>query len=165
MAVAQPRLISRKPRVFYRPAASGGAGAWTEISGFFNSFELMPKRGRIDSRGFGTVGARNDKGDPEHQVKLGVYHSRDWSELSALLVTELNADDATEFMWKARGSVATSADNPYRQVSVMLTSLGNLGGAQNTISRLEETFDIEGQILKSTTAGDPPADGTFSVEM
>ena len=162
---AQPRLIVRRPKVFYRPAASAGVGAWTELSGFFYTMEIMAKRDKIDSKGYGTVGSRNDKGDPTHQVKIGVYHSRTWSELSALLVTELNADDPTEFMVKFRGPTATSADNKYRMFSIMLTSLGNLGGAQNTISKLEETFDIEGQISASTTAGDPPADNTFTVEM
>lgn len=165
MAVAQPRLIVRRPRVFYRPAAAGGVGAWTEISGFFFSMEIMAKRGKIPSPGFGTVGSRNDKGDPEHQVKIGLYHSRTWSELSALLVTELNADDPTEFMVKFRGPTATSADNKYRQFSIQLTALGNIGGKQNDISKLEETFDIEGQILASTAVGDPPADNTFAVEM
>ncbi len=161
--MAQPRLIPRKPKVFYRPASAGGAGAWTDISGFFKSMEIMAKREGIDTSGYGTVGKRTDKGDPADQVKLEAYHSRAWTEFSGLMATELAADDPTEFMVKYQGAVATSADNPYFKCSVMMLDFGSLGGAQNTPSMFSVTLDIEGQFSKSTTAGDPPADNTFTI--
>ena len=167
MGAPQPRLIIRKPKVYYRTAVNEAAGTdtWVDVSGYFRSVEIMPKREKIPTPGYGTVGYRNDKGDPTHQIKLVAYHSRAWTDFSSLMVAELNSDDPTGFMVKYRGEVATSTDNPYRKVAVMMIDLGSLGGQQNTPSSLDITLDIEGQILKSTTAGDPPAIGTFSVEM
>jgi hypothetical protein len=160
--MAQARLIVRRPKVFYRPASAGGVGAWTDLSGFFKSVEMMAKREVIDTSGYGTLGKRIDKGDPADQVKLSAYHSRLWSEFSSLMATELNSDDATEWMVKYRGADATAADNPYFRWSTMMTDFGNLGGNQNTASMFDITLDIQGRFQISTTAGDPPADNTFT---
>jgi len=160
--MANEPLINRRPKVFYRPAASAGAGAWTDVSAHFYRFELMPKVASIATGAFTTVGNKSEKGDPDHDLSVGINHTRNWSEFSALLATEFNAEGDTEFMFKARGAVATSLDNPYFRCKIKLTSMGKIGGAKNDISRLEESFKTEGQIERSTTAGDPPADGTFS---
>ena len=161
--MANEPLIARKPRVFYRPAASAGAGPWTEISQFFSKFELSPKVASIATPSFTTVGGKTEKGDPDHDLAIDMYHSRTWSEFSALMATEFNSEDDTEFMFKARGGVPTSIGNPYHRCKIKLTNFGKIGGMKNDISRIAESFKLEGQIEQSVTAGDPPADGTFSV--
>lgn len=160
--MANEPLINRRPKVFFRAAAAGGAGAWTDVSAHFYKFELSPKVASIATPNFTTVGNKSEKGDPDHDLAVGINHTRTWTDFSSLLAIEFAAEGNTEFMFKARGAVATSATNPYHRVQVKLTSLGKIGGAKNEISRLEETFKIEGLIQQSITAGDPPADGTFS---
>lgn len=163
--MSQARLIIRKARVWYSPAAVGLTFAWVEVSGFFKDFSIMPKLGRLDTGGYQDVGKRNDKLDPEHQVKFDFYHSRLWTEFSSLMVAELANPDPTYWMAKYQGLVATSADNPCRRVAVSLTDLGTIGGAKNTAAAGQFTLDVEGQIYKSVTAGDPPVDGSFSIEV
>jgi len=160
--MANPRRITKKSRVFFRPASAAGSGSWTEISGFAIEVTMMAKRTPIDTGGVSDYGTRQDKGDPDDSIKLGFFHSRDWSAFSELLMTELAADDPTELMFKTRGSVATSADEPYIRCKFMFLDSGNVGGPKNTPSKLDVTYKIEGVFQKSTTAGDPPADNTFA---
>jgi len=161
--MANEPLINRRPKVFFRPAASAGAGAWTDVSAHFYKFELAPKVASIATGAFTTVGNKSEKGDPDHDLSVGINHTRTWTDFSSLLAVEFAAEGDTEFMFKARGSVATSGTNPYTRCKIKFISLGKLGGAKNDISRIEESFKLEGQIEISTTAGDPPADGSFSV--
>lgn len=160
--MANEPLINRKPKVFFRGAAAAGAGAWTNWSAHFYKFELSPKVTSIPTPNFTTFGMKSEKGDPDHDLAVGINHSRLYSELTTFLRTEFVAEGDTELMFKARGDVATSADNPYYRCKFKLTSMGKLGGGKNELSRLEESFKLEGQIEFSVTAGDPPADGTFS---
>lgn len=161
--MANEPLINRRPKVFYRPAASAGVGAWTDVSAHFYKFELAPKVASIPTGAFTTVGNKSEKGDPDHDLSVGINHTRAWTDFSSLLAVEFAAEGDTEFMFKARGAVATSGTNPYVRCKIKLTSLGKLGGAKNEISRIEESFKTEGQLEISTTAGDPPADGSFAV--
>lgn len=160
--MANEPLINRRPKVFTRGAAAAGSGAWTNRSANFYKFELSPMVTSIPTPNFTTLGGLTEKGDPDHSVAVGINHSRLYSELTGFLATEFAAEGDTEVMFKARGDVATSADNPYYRCKFKLTSMGKLGGAKNELSKLEESFKLEGQIERSVTAGDPPADNTFS---
>lgn len=161
--MANEPLINRRPKVFFRPTASAGVGAWTDVSAYFYKFELSPKVASIPTGAFTTVGNKSEKGDPDHDLAVGINHTRTWTDFSSLLAIEFAAEGDSEFMFKARGATATSAANPYSWVLIKLTSMGKLGGMKNEISKLEESFKTEGQIKQSITAGDPPADASFTI--
>lgn len=161
--MAQDRLIPKKSKIWYRPASAAEAGAWTEISGYGIEMTAMPKRDPIDVGGLSDYGGHREKGDPKDQLKISFFHSKLWSDFSALMATELAADGNTEFMWVTRGADAVSADNRCWRCKLKFTDLGNIGGAKNVPSKLDVTLDIEGVFQTSTSAAaTPPADNTFS---
>jgi hypothetical protein len=146
--MAQERLVIRNPLVWMAPAATPTTFAACE--GFVKKITIKPKRGKVDTKGYSDGGQRNEKLDAEHEAELEFFHSRAWSEFSALLVTELNADDPTGFRVKYRGAVAAGADNRVFQFKVQLTDLGSLGGEKNTASMASMTLPIEGKVQSST---------------
>lgn len=145
--MAQERLIVRRPLVWYAAAAT--PTTFVAIEGFVKKITIKPKRGKVDTKGYSDGGSRNEKLDPEHEVELSFYHSRTWSEWSALLVTELNSDDPTFFRVKYRGAVAPGTGNRVFQFKVQLTDIGSIGGEMNTASMADMTLPIEGMVQSS----------------
>jgi hypothetical protein len=146
--MAQERLVVRRPLVWWAPAAT--PATFTAIEGFVKKITIKPKREKVEVKGYGDEGNRNEKTDQNHEVEIELYHSRTWSEFSDLLVTELNADDPTWFRVKYRGAVATGTGNRIFQFKIQLTDLGSIGGEKNTASMLSSTFPIEGKVQSST---------------
>lgn len=146
--MAQERLIVRRPLVWMAPAAT--PTTFSAIEGFVKKITIKLKRGKVDTKGYSDGGARNEKLDPEHEVEIELYHSRTWSEFSALLITELNADDPTFFRVKYRGATAVGTANRIWQFKVQLTDLGSIGGEMNTASMASMTLPIEGMVQTST---------------
>lgn len=146
--MAQERLIVRRPLVWY--AAAADPATWVAIEGFVKKITIKGKRGKVDTKGYSDGGARNEKLDPEHEVDLSFFHSRTWSEWSALLIDELNADDPTWFRVKYRGAVAAGTANRIFQFKVQLTDIGTIGGEMNTASMADMTLPIEGMVQSST---------------
>lgn len=146
--MAQERLIVRRPLVWWAAAAT--PSTFVAVEGFVKKITIRGKRGKVDTKGYSDGGARNEKLDPEHEVELEFYHSRTWSEFSALLITELNSDDPTWFRVKYRGATAVSADNPIYEFKVQLTDIGSIGGEMNTASMASMTLPVEGMVRRST---------------
>jgi hypothetical protein len=142
-----PKLVIYRPLVWY--ASQFTPTVFVAIEGFVEKIDIHGKRGKIPVGGYGDIGSRNEKGDPENVADISMFHSRLWSAFSELMVTEYNGPDPTIFRVKYRGPTGVSADNPIFQFSTQLLDLGNMGGAKNTPSKITASLDIEGMVQRS----------------
>lgn len=146
MAV-NPRLVIKTPLVWYAPAAT--PTVFASIEGFVKKITIKGKRNKVDVKGYASNGNQNQKTDPNHDVDLDFFHSRNWGDFSDLMVTEFNADDPTIFRVKYRGATAAGVNNRVFQFAVQFSDLGSLGGEQSTASMLTVTLPIEGVVQSS----------------
>lgn len=143
--MANEKFVINKPVVEYQPAAGG---SFADISVWFDNIELKPMRVTTDVAAYGDAGAATEKAHRDHTVTFSCFHSKAWSDFSALLVTEFSADGGTVFRVKYQDATVT-ADNPQFRFTIKINSLGSIGGQRGSAAKLSETFKIEGYLEKS----------------